>query len=49
MYVLRASEVIIFGIYSVAVFFGGHSDKLLGSFGNVVGTLDDLLSDQLDV
>lgn len=34
--------------YSV-VFFGSHSDKLLGSFGNVKGALDDQLSEQLDV
>lgn len=33
----------------VVVFFGCHSDELLGSFGNVIGALDDLLSDQLDV
>lgn len=35
--------------FLVAVFFGCHSDQLLGSFGDVVGALDDLLSDQLDV
>lgn len=34
---------------SVAVFFGCHSDELLGSLGNVIGTLDDLLRDQLHV
>lgn len=38
----------VFG-FLVVVFFGCHSDKLLGSFGNVIGALDDLLSDQLDV
>lgn len=37
------------GFWLVVVFFGCHSDKLLGSFGNVIGALDDLLSDQLDV
>lgn len=37
----------VFGL--VAVFFGCHSDKLLGGFGNVICALDDLLSDQLDV
>lgn len=39
----------VFGFYLIAVFFGCHSDKLLGSFGNVICALDDLLSDQLDV
>lgn len=35
--------------WSVAVLFGGDGDKLLGSFGNVIGTLDNLLGDQLQV
>ena len=39
----------VFGFWLVVVFFGCHSDKLLGGFGNVIGALDDLLSDQLDV
>lgn len=39
----------VFGFKLVVVFFGCHSDKLFGSFGNVIGALDDLLSDQLDV
>lgn len=39
----------VFGFWLVVIFFGCHSDKLLGSFGNVIGALDDLLSDQLDV
>lgn len=34
---------------SVAVLFGGDGDQLLGGLGDVVGTLDDLLRDQLDV
>lgn len=37
------------GVWLVAVLFGGHGDELLGGFGNVVGALDDLLRDQLDV
>lgn len=34
---------------SVVVLFGGDGDQLLGGLGDVVGTLDDLLRDQLDV
>lgn len=34
---------------SVVVLFGGDGDQLLGSLGDVVGALDDLLRDQLDV
>ena len=36
-------------ILSVAVLFGRHGDELLGRLGDVVGALDDLLSDQLQV
>lgn len=39
----------VFGLQLVVVFFCRHSDKLLRSFGNIIGALDDLLSDQLDV
>lgn len=35
--------------WSVVVLFCRHCDQLLGSFGDVVGALDDLLCDQLDV
>lgn len=34
---------------SVVVLFGCDGDQLLGSFGDVVGALDDLLCHQLDV
>ena len=34
---------------SGVVLFGGDGDQLLGGLGDVVGTLDDLLRDQLDV
>lgn len=37
------------GLRSIGVLFGGDGHQLLGSLGNVVGTLDDLLRDQLDV
>ena len=33
----------------VVVLFGRHGDELLGRFGDVVGALDDLLRDQLQV
>ena len=33
----------------VAVLFGRHGDELLGRLGDVVGALDDLLRDQLQV
>ena len=39
----------VFGFQLVVVFFGCHSNQLLGSFGNVIGALNDLLSDQLNV
>lgn len=35
--------------WSVVVFLRCHRDQLLGGFGDVVGALDDLLCDQLDV
>lgn len=35
--------------WSVVVLLCRHRDQLLGSFGDVVGALDDLLRDQLDV
>lgn len=34
---------------SAVVLFGGDGDKLFGSLGDVIGTLDDLLRDQLDI
>lgn len=34
---------------SVGVLLGGDRDQLLGSFGDVVSALDDLLGDQLHV
>lgn len=39
----------VLGPELVVVFFCRHGDELLGSFGYVIGALDDLLSDQLDV
>lgn len=38
-----------FSVPSVGIFLGGDRDELLGSFGDVVGALDDLLGDQLHV
>lgn len=38
-----------FGRVLVVVLFRCHSDELLGGFGDVIGALDDLLRDQLDV
>lgn len=35
--------------WSVVVLLRRHCDQLLGGFGDVVGALDDLLCDQLDV
>lgn len=35
--------------WSVVVLLRRHCDQLLGGFGYVVGALDDLLRDQLDV
>lgn len=37
------------GRRSDAVLFGGDGDQLLGSLGDVIGALDDLLGDQLCV
>lgn len=34
---------------SVGILLGGDRDELLGSFGDVIGALDDLLGDQLHV
>lgn len=35
--------------WSVVVLLRRHCDQLLGGFGDVVGALDNLLRDQLDV
>lgn len=35
--------------WSVVILLRRHCDQLLGGFGDVVGALDDLLCDQLDV
>lgn len=43
------AEAVPDGARSVGVLFGCDGDQLLGSLGNVVGALDDLLGDQLDV
>lgn len=42
-------QVRVWGERSLLLLSGGDGDQLLGSLGDVVRTLDDLLSDQLDV